>query len=247
MTITGIAGGAEAANKKLVFIHVAKTAGTSVKKLFIEYFPAEQREIELENCSEWIKCENLMRFEEFRFLSGHMAYAELEQRINLSRFLVATVIRNPLEHIVSHIAYWRRFAEKEYTEIFNNSSEEAQSLIQKLGQLNLATPEAITYLYKSMTDWELLLFDNCQTRNFCTGLSYLPDGQRIDFQKLEFALKTLKKIDVVGDANDLPAFLTKVFVRMGWNLQPQNIPKENVNGKIYGMDIRNPAMVVSAP
>lgn len=59
MAITEFTSAPKAANEKLVFIHVAKTAGTSVKKLFLEYFPVEQVEVELENCSEWIKCENL--------------------------------------------------------------------------------------------------------------------------------------------------------------------------------------------
>lgn len=242
MAITGITGASRAASGKLVFIHVAKTAGTSVKKLFLENFPVDQVEVELENCSEWIKCNNLNRFETLRFLSGHMAYAELDRRVDLSRFLVVTVLRNPLEHIISHIAHFRRFAEKEHTGIFNNSSEEAQTLIQKLSQLDLAKPEAITYLYKSLTNYELLLFDNYQVRNFCRGLSYLPDGQRIGFQELESALKTFKKIDVVGDVEDIPAFLATVFGRMGW-MPPQNIPKENANNEKYGMDIRNPAMV----
>lgn len=130
MVINEVVSEPKEANEKLIFIHVAKTAGTSVKKLFLDNFPVDQCEVELENCSEWIKCENLNRFETLRFLTGHMAYAELDRRIDLSQFLVATVIRNPLEHIVSHIAHFRRFAEKENAGIFNSSSEEAQLLIQ---------------------------------------------------------------------------------------------------------------------
>lgn len=93
-----------------------------------------------------------------------------------------------------------------------------------------------------MNNWELLLFDNCQVRNFCTGLSYLPDGQRIGYQELESALKCLKKIDVVGDVDDIQTFIATVFWRMGW-VPPRDIPKENVNNEKYGMDIGNPAMV----
>lgn len=57
----------------------------------LENLPADQCEVELETCLEWIKCENLNRFNEL-LISGHIAYSELDRRINLSAFLVATCI-----------------------------------------------------------------------------------------------------------------------------------------------------------
>ena len=177
-----------------------------------------------------------------QFISGHISYAELESRIDLSHFLVATCIRNPLEHIVSHIAHFRRLADEKYRNAFNASSEEMQALILKLADLDLASPAGIANLYKNISNHELLLFDNCQTRYFTKGFSLKPTGQRIGFKQLEFALQTLKKIDLVGDTHELQTFLEAVSQRMGWNL-PVHIPKENIHNENYGMDIRNPAMV----
>lgn len=122
--------------------------------------------------------------------------------------------RNPLEHLVSHIAHFRCMDKKEHYALFNNSSEETQLLTQKL----LSSPEAITYLYRSLTNSELLLFDNCQVRYFIKGLGYKPDGWRIGFQEMEVALKTLKTIYIVGIVGvicDIQTFLDTVFLRMG--------------------------------
>ena len=228
--------------KKMVFIHVAKTAGTSVKKFFLGNFASAQCEAALERNPEWIKHGRLDGIDQLQFVSGHISYAQLESRIDLSHFLVVTCIRNPLEHIVSHIAHFRRLAEKKYRDQFDASSEEIQLLVLKLAKLDLASPEAIAHLYKNMTNHELLLFDNCQTRYFTKGFSLGPNGQRVGFKELEFALQTLKKIDLVGDTHELQTFLGAVSQHMGWNL-PVHLPKENFNNEKYGMDIRNPAMV----
>lgn len=227
---------------KLIFIHVAKTAGTAVKQIFSGHFPVDQCVMDLENSADWVNCENISRFEQLQFLSGHMAYPELERRIDMTKFVLATCLRNPIEHIVSHIVHFRRLADKENQATFDACSKDAQLLIAKLAKSDLSSPEAISYLYSSMTDFEVLLFDNCQTRYFTRGLTYLPDGQRIGLKEMEYALQTLKQFDHVGDVKDIRAFVANVCHSMGWSV-PVSIPRVNAFTEKYGLDISKPAIV----
>lgn len=149
---------------------------------------------------------------------------------------------NPLENIVSRIGYVSRLADEKYRNEFDALSEEMQLIALKLAKLDLASPDVIAHLYQNLTNYELQLFDNCQIRYFTKDFSLEPNGQRIGFKDLEYALQTLKKIDLVGGTHNLQTFLEAVSQRMGWP-SPQHIPKENFNNEKYGMDIRNPAMV----
>jgi len=229
--------------QKLLFIHIAKTAGTSVNEFFANYFGLDQMLPNLQENPMWINNPGrLFQDLKIRFISGHISYAEFKEKVDISDFLVVTCMRNPLAHIASHLLHFRILAEEKNRELFEVSSDEMKLVILRLAKLDFSSSEAIKHYLKNLTDQELLLFDNTQTRYLTNNFPLNATGQRIGFKEVTPALRNLKKIDVVGDSCDIESFLTAVSVRMGWPA-PEDAPKVNVNNEKYGMDINNPAMV----
>jgi hypothetical protein len=226
------------APQKLLFLHVAKAAGSSVKSHLARYFPEDQQALWLESDSRWHEPGGVEQLQAMRFLAGHLAYHNCVSKLDLSEYLVTTCLRSPLEHVVSHIAWIRRLADQEYRLEYLRHPRHIQKLACKLADTDLSSPAALGRLCNGLTDLELHLLDNCQTRYF----SRVSRGERVQTAHLDNAVDALKKVDVVGDASDLRLFLAAIAQRMGWPI-PLNVPERNVNIDKYGLDSQKPEIV----
>ena len=152
-----------------------------------------------------------------------------------------TCIKNPLEQIIGLISHHRRYADEGNKEAFDACSKDIQLLALKLAKLDLASPAAIYNLYKTLTNQELVILDNPQTRLLTKKLGVT--GEKIGSTDLEFAFQNLKKFDVVGDVGDLQTFISAVSKEMDWPVFETNLAEEIDEIQNYGMDINNPAFV----
>lgn len=86
-------------DRPLFFLHIPKTAGTSLRELLSPRFaPAEILAFERGDSPE-LRGEKLARLDRYRFVHGHVPYA-LAERFERRPF-VATILRDPLERAVS--------------------------------------------------------------------------------------------------------------------------------------------------
>lgn len=222
---------------RLFFMHIAKTAGTSVKRYFVDTEGAQHCALTLEIDQRWQ--EGVVPFElrSMRVLAGHVRYQAFVRRMDYWRYVLATVLRPPLLHVISHIAHVRRLADPGQEHRLAQASAPVQGLAHKLAGLDLSDGPTLRRLGAELTPSEQGLFDNCQVR-------YLGDvrgAERVSIDHFEQAKAALKSFDIVGTTEDLPAFLSAIASRMNW-AQPESPPRENLGSGYYGMDPTAPSI-----
>ena len=226
--------------EKLLYIHIPKTGGTSIANFFKKHFDPDSVISELHADQTWVNEGDIP--EHIKYIGGHTSFAEFNQKIDLSKWLVVTCIRNPLAQLVSHLLHFKRLNEVENRELFNGCSEEIKQIILRVAGIDLNSADSICTFYNTISNQELMQFDNIQTRCLTSGFALNENGQRITFQELEYALRNLQKINVVGEQNNLQCFFNVVTKRMDWQAAA-DIPFDNVATEKYGFDLNNPAIV----
>lgn len=215
-----------------MFMHIAKTAGTSVNSYFSGQYPAELTATHVESNAlfrtdpEWLNS--------LRFVSGHIVFSEFEQRLDLSEFFKVTLVREPFAHLRSHLAWIRHLTAPELDQHLRSYPEYIQLLAVKLRDTDFHDTSMLARLVESLHGLELHLLDNCQTRYFSAPI----EGSRVDRGDCCRALQTLPRFDLVGTTEETNSFLSEAARMMGFE---NSIPSSrgNVAGSYYGLDINS--------
>ena len=235
--------------RRMFLVHIPKTGGSSVNAFMEDYLGRRACASHIEGNPEWEfspASTTLTTFgttpdiENYVFLSGHVPLYELRQKLMLGNTLVTTVLRDPIEQVVAHIAWIRSLADPDEKERFYQHDTEIRNIATCLAELDLRSPvhlkkwaEDLSYLGRS-------LFDNSQVR-------YLTDRAPTDQVTqcdLQGAIRNLQVFDLIGRTDRVPAFLTKVAEKMGFErcgISDVNV-RENVAIKKYGLDSRDPGV-----
>lgn len=109
----------EASTKPIIFIHVAKTAGSSFREELAERFqPAENVFVDFSSVELPISSEkyaeilekhlaelNRRRITKCRMVSGHFSYNQIAEKENLAHGRLVTIIRHPIARLSSYYKY----------------------------------------------------------------------------------------------------------------------------------------------
>lgn len=228
---------AEAASrfKRLFFMHIAKTAGSSVNALAMRNYPPER-------CVTHVESYHLRpgsdvgELRDKLFVSGHVTLAvALGRRYVSKQFRTFTLLREPLAHLRSHLSWVKRLALPEHARECAAHPAYIQHMARRLNELSLEE------FLASMGELENNLFDNAQTRYLTNAFS-----RELDDGCLDAALAALRGFDLVG-VNEAFTDSMRVLARfMGWD-EPGAIPRENVASRKWswaelGIDPGHPAL-----
>jgi hypothetical protein len=89
--------------KKFVFIHIQKTAGTSLQNMLVDAYETNRVYHEHEDTISSKKFDEILQFKVF---AGHFNYDSLEKFPFKDRHLI-TILRDPSERIISLYNFWR--------------------------------------------------------------------------------------------------------------------------------------------
>jgi hypothetical protein len=216
--------------QRLLFMHIAKAAGSSVNQYFSEHFSRRRQLVHMESSDRWLA--NPPQLDGFFFLSGHVAYPALLRRLDsLDRYRLVTVVREPLFQLASHLAWIRRLAEQGEEKRLRDHPQYVQNFACKLQATDFTDPRSIRATIESLTDRERALVDNCQLRYFTR-----PAGEWVGSGDVEPALRAAEGFHRIGFAEDLPAFLAAVARDMGWPPPSAEAPRENVTRNFFGLE-----------
>ncbi|WP_029005392.1 sulfotransferase family 2 domain-containing protein [Azorhizobium doebereinerae] len=172
---------------RIVFLHVPKTAGTTIDQIMRSYYPADDVCPERLDGIRFWPPEQLGRF---RFFSMHDSYQ------NLSRipppWRMMTVLREPIDRLLSHYLYWRSYS---------NAVIDRQNIhilrLAKLHDLKSFLKLPVPALFNEI--------DNLTTR-FLSDKVFNSRGElwRDEHEMLEAALENLDRIDFCGIYEHLP-------------------------------------------
>ena len=148
---------------KTLFMHIPKTAGTSFNTDMRAQLGAGSVVSHIEEIAA-TKYSQLA--EHYHFISGHLILGKLKEHFDLSQFQLYTIIREPYEHLHSHLKWMKNhylMGRKKNRDKINPALFGASNTI---ASLDFSDPSAIKDFSTTISGVEARLFDNLQTRHF---------------------------------------------------------------------------------
>lgn len=233
--------GSSYAFQRMFLLHIPKTAGNSVNAFMNDCLGERACASHLESNPEWkFGTGPDTIFEDKVFLSGHVNVRALRQKLTFRNTLVTAVLRDPIDQIISHIAWVRRLADPDEEKRFYQHDTEIQHIATCLAKVDLGSPVHLKKWASDLSPTGQLLFDNCQVR-------YLTDRaptDRVTQRDLVGAIGNLEIFDLIGRSDRVPSFLTKVAekMRLKYGSGSDVNVRENVAKTKYGLDPRDPSI-----
>jgi len=205
---------------KFFYLHIPKTAGSFFNKFLSKQTTSFEDHIESKDISLYANKD---------IVTGHIQYPIAKQKNIIENRKVITILRNPIEQIISHITYVRELGEKENKEKLVKHNKTIQEIVKKLKNLDLSQEKNIEELIKWLEKNNISLFHDCQTRYLGGG------GMEIKPINLYNAIQNLEKIDYVGTTERIKEFM--ILLNLKENFKLIEVTKENITKNRYGLDI----------
>lgn len=191
--------------KKIVFLHIPKTAGQSVRKTLGSIYGEENLSPVLVN-RQWRDHppESLLRY---RVFTGHLDWDKLD--FVPSPKIVFTILREPLERIASFYLYMRAKSEKMSAEARARGGNTDARLIHELSiddyfcKPDLPQRRHINGLYDNFYT-HYLAGRSFRARAFLRKkYGTTPESRQLVY---DLALQNAQKLDLIGDVRDMAGF-----------------------------------------
>lgn len=223
---------ASATKEMLFFLHIQKTAGTSVK----QFLQSKFAEGEICPYPTWSRLSRIspLEFRNYRFLYGQHPIWLKELMPENARF--ATVLRHPLDRTLSHFNYLKSELFPIADQIHPNNAAEyyfAQEVFQKKKTF-VELIEDPTYLSYYVVNYQTRFL----SRHWTEELSFQsPEFSLFEIQRscqreaFDIAMDNLSRIDFVGTVENLELFFLHMCHEFGWFF-PKQTPKYNVSSEL---------------
>lgn len=209
---------------RLIFLHIPKTAGTSLHDVLTGYF--QKKEICPERRRD-LSHKPTEYFEPYRFFSGHFT-AESITKVPGRKFAF-TVLRDPYERIMSLYYFWRRHRDS----VIQANNLAGPRLARQVGLkefLSIDMPIPRNYIRNEMA--RVLAGDVFTEKN--DTYYELKDGKRIPIEKSEIitrATATLNQMDFVFFVETLDRDFPILCKMLGMDPVPE-FPRKNTRDEV---------------
>jgi len=219
----------------ILFVHIAKTAGSSVNNYLKDNISGSSY-LHVESSPDW----NSIHFSDEHYISGHLTYREFKNRLDTSCYLKLVTLRNPIDHLISHLSWIRKISDD--ADRFEAHPTYIQTLSLKLKDTDLSIPEQLHKTICSFTTQEFALLDNTQTRY----LREKTGSHAVKAEDVLSAIENLQTFDVVGCSEKLDDFLAEVSRLKGWDFSGSS-PQENRLSSKFGLSSKSELAEVLNP
>ena len=195
----------ESQEKRFFFIHIQKTAGTSVREHIMDNFDRSEVYPPLEQgglpkvLARYVFGQKLVdtpaaEQAKYQLFNGHMPYTVSQRLAFKTPPSTMTVLRDPVARALSVLGQKRRhrpeFADATLEDIYNDPEIFNGQILNHQ-----------TKIFALPNDSDLL-----------SGFDPFPVG----LEQLELAKKNLNQVDVIGLQSDIPSFLAELERKFGW-------------------------------
>ena len=151
----------------IFFMHIAKTAGSYVNEVFRTSCGDGAVILHAESKIGSGQDLNCALEDGKVFISGHIMYGLWCQiQKPEANFYKFTVVRDPIEHIVSHILWLDHYNLPQLHNEFKRLDEQHRRMVELIGQTDLNDPRMLDDLITNLPAIGIRLLDNCQARYF---------------------------------------------------------------------------------
>lgn len=216
----------------IYFMHVAKAAGSTVNEIIARQYTAEEVALHFENTP--VAEDSSLQSK--KFISGHPFFYAAKKRLPfIENAYKITVFRNPINQVMSHIAWVRRLAEPQNLLQFYKHAKHFQEMALRFKHMDLSCAKELKSFANNLNKFENTTFNNFQTRYLTPKLPQ--NISEDDFRTIESALD---EFDKIGITESLDSFLESLFTEMNW-IYPEDIIDQNTAGDYFGLDPKDPA------
>ncbi len=221
--------------RPILYVHIPKAGGSAVNDYFQQRLGKAACLLHAENQFRGKKPDPAS-FSNFEFISGHLVYPNLKRHADSGDRFRMTVLREPLEQLVSHIAWIRFQTEPEQSRAFRSLPDNVKRLAERLTRFSPGNAEALESFMASLESPDLAFFDNCQTRYLLPQVkgSVAPG-------MLRRARRDLEGMDFVGLSEYMPDVFDYLSFRFGMKPAEGDM-RVNESRKKYGLDSKDPAI-----
>jgi hypothetical protein len=204
--------------QKLIFVHIPKTAGTTLTDYLLESVPAER----VFHGRTMLDYQQLDQFalEDYQLLKGHVFFHYIEQHLSQDQYALLTVLRNPVERVISLYRYWRSQA----AGFLQNES--IPEVIR--GRVRLAKSLSLHDFVHSEQPMVVNSIANSQARQLSSAAVFENFHQQPIDVIVDDVLKNLQQFAVVGISELLAQFYLEMHQVLGFSL-PQHVQYRNVS------------------
>jgi hypothetical protein len=175
--------------RKLFFLHIPKTAGTSFVETVRPWFPSSHPvDLKMLDNDDILAANN--------FVWGHITYDRFRAAPASEEFLTAVALREPYARLASHLQYTDRYNEPAFAEELTRLPAGPRDAANRIANVDLNDAGEIARFLDDMTPWEHAAYCDLQVR-------YLTDAPRPpDF---------LPRINVTADHTEKAIFNLESF------------------------------------
>lgn len=208
--------------QKIFFLHIPKTGGQYINNLFRRIISDDQHSEQIQN---YLHLKD-KSFLSKRFLSGHIPLKRLQKiSDDLKDRFIFTIIREPYDHLISHISWIRNLAQEPPR--FDLHPKVVQDLALKLELINFESEPEVELFVKQIDGYALAAFDNRQVRYFVDP----PDNEWTNSTHKSEAINMANQLSYVGlfeeFENSVSAILKIIDSKENFSLDMKPVNSEN--------------------
>ena len=224
-------------SKRLFFLHIPKTAGTSVVDSLASCFGERLST----NYIEGLDQQSQRDLADSDFISGHIFYDAAMRLPYIADYKLFAMFREPYARLASHLRYMDRYNQPEYSLQFAALPEELQSITMKLSEVDFKDAAQLSRFFSNLGSWGRSAFENCQTRFLACDPESTVRSPLVDLpaDALLVALERLETFDMIGLTERFEETIARMAARFEWP-KPQRISFSNTESSNRKLDHKDP-------
>ena len=213
---------ATVAERPIFFMHIAKTAGSFLNARFKKALGGKAIATHIENSIGDGETLTKKLDSGVRFFSGHVMYPHWTDIAGprADDFCKVTILRDPVEHLASHIQWLDHYNNPEYYNEYKQLDEAHRRLIDRIGAVDITEIGQLDAFLSGLSGLAVRLFDNCQARYFvASGRKSLDTIQPLALSDRFAVAKAAASFEAVIFQDDLESGLAQVSSATGVELK----------------------------
>ncbi len=199
---------------KLFFLHIPKTAGTTIVDTLASFFPNESRA----NYIEGLDHDQRLKLGNRRFVSGHLFLDEIRRLPFTAEFRQSVLLREPYARLASHLRFMDRYATPAFRTSYELLFPHLKDVVDHISEIDFENPKSLKDFFSDLSPWSRLAFDNSQVRFLVDdpGPRPLFISRALNAEVTDYAIQRLLSFDYIGTTENIDEFVGQIARASGF-------------------------------